>query len=101
MDSLKGQLIEATDLFKKATDALKKKEREIIEYYAVDLTDMAAIVVNSWLLLQDALVSDRKRDLARFYIIENLPRVHAAGDTILAADNTPLLVRDTVLAEEF
>ncbi len=101
MDSLKGQLIEATDLFKKATDALKKKEREIIDYYAVDLTDMATIVVNSWLLLQDALVSERKRVLARFYIIENLPRVHAAGVTILAADNTPLLVRDTVLAEEF
>lgn len=101
LDSLKRQLVEATDLFKKAIDALKKKESDIIDYYAVDLTDMATYVVNSWLLLQDALVSERKRDLARFYIIENLPRVRAAGDTILAADDAPLLARDSILAEEF
>jgi alkylation response protein AidB-like acyl-CoA dehydrogenase len=101
LDSLKRQLVEATDLFKKATDALKKKESDIIDYYAVDLTDMATYVVNSWLLLQDALVSERKRDLARFYIIENLPRVRAAGDSILAADDAPLLARDSILAEEF
>jgi alkylation response protein AidB-like acyl-CoA dehydrogenase len=88
LDSLKEQLIDATDLYKKAIDALKEKDSDIIDYYAVDLTDMAVYVVNSWLLLQDALISERKRDLARLYIIENLPKVHAAGDTILIADDT-------------
>ena len=101
LDSIKGQLIEATDLFKEATDVLKSKESDVIDYYAVDLTDMAAYVVNSWLLLQDALVSDRKRDLARFYITENLPRVRAIGGTILAANDIPLLTRDSVLTDEF
>jgi alkylation response protein AidB-like acyl-CoA dehydrogenase len=101
LDSLKEQLIKATGLYRKAVDALKKKSSDIIDYYAVDLTDMAVYVVNSWLLLQDSLVSERKRDLARLYIIENLPKVHAAGDTILIADDTPLQARNTVLADEF
>jgi alkylation response protein AidB-like acyl-CoA dehydrogenase len=101
LDSLKEQLIDATDLYKKAIDALKEKDSDIIDYYAVDLTDMAVYVVNSWLLLQDALISERKRDLARLYIIENLPKVHAAGDTILIADDTPLQARNTILADEF
>jgi alkylation response protein AidB-like acyl-CoA dehydrogenase len=101
LDSIKGQLIEATDVFKEATDALKSKESDVIDYYAVDLTDMAAYVVNSWLLLHDALISERKRDLARFYITENLPRMRAIGEAILSANDTPLLMRDSVLSEEF
>jgi 3-(methylthio)propanoyl-CoA dehydrogenase len=101
MEDLKKQLIEATDLFKQATDVLKEKERDIIDYYAADLTDMAAYVVNSWLVLQDALQSERKRDLACVYISENLPKVHASGAVILAADDTPLQARDKVLAEDF
>ena len=101
LEGLKKQLIDATDLFKKATDVLKEKERDIIEYYASDLTDMAAYIVNSWLVLQDALQSERKRDLARVYISENLPKVHAAGAVIIAADDTPLQARDTVLAGNF
>jgi hypothetical protein len=100
LEGLKKQLIEATDLFKKATDVLKEKERDMIDYYASDLTDMAAHVVISWLVLQDGLQSDRKRDLAHVYISENLPKVHVAGAVILAADDTPLQARDTVLAEK-
>ncbi len=62
---------------------------------------MAAYVVNSWLLLQDALVSERKRDLASVYINEHLPKVHTASDMILKADDIPLKMRDTVLADKF
>ena len=101
LDGLKAQLIEATDLFQKATDALKTKDQLIIDYYAVDLTDMAAYLVNSWLLLQDALVSERKADLAQVYISEHMPQVHQAGELILTADDSPLKVRDSVLADEF
>lgn len=101
LDTLKSQLIEATELFKKATDALKEKERDIIDYYAVDLAEMAVYIVNSWLVLQDALVSERKSELAQFYFTEYLPKVRAAGDAILAADNMPLLVRDKILSDQF
>jgi alkylation response protein AidB-like acyl-CoA dehydrogenase len=99
--SLKAQLIEATDLFKQTTDALKQKESAVIDYFAVNLTDMAVYVVNSWLLLRDALVSERKIDLARFYIAENLPKARAAGEAIMAADGSLLRLRDSVLTESF
>jgi alkylation response protein AidB-like acyl-CoA dehydrogenase len=99
--SLKAQLIEVTDLFQQTTDALKEKESAVIDYFAVNLTDMAVYVVNSWLLLRDALISERKMDLARFYIAENLPKVHAAGEAIMAADGSLLRLSDSVLAESF
>jgi hypothetical protein len=98
---LKEQLVDATDLLQKVTDVLKEKERDLIDYYAVDLADIAAYVVNSWLLLQDALQSERKGELARIYITEHLPKIHAAGETILAANEKPLMAREKVLAEKF
>jgi len=101
MEPLKTQLTEATELFQQASDALKTQEQEIIDYYASDLTDMAVYIISSWLLLQDALVSKRKADLAQVYIKEHLPKVHQAGELILKADETPLKVRETVLADQF
>jgi alkylation response protein AidB-like acyl-CoA dehydrogenase len=101
LESLKTQLIQATELFQQATDALKAKEQAIIDYYAVDLAEMAVYIVNSWLLLQDARVSQRKADLARVYINEHLPQVRQAGETILKSDPMPLEVRDRVLADAF
>ncbi len=97
----KNQLIQATELFQQATDALKANEQAIVDYYAVDLTEMAVYIVNSWLLLQDALVSQRKADLARVYINEHLPQVRQAGETILKSDPLPLEVCDRVLADGF
>ncbi len=101
LEALKIQLVEANKLFQQATDDLKAKDQEIIDYYAVDLTEMAAYIVNSWLLLQDAQVSERKADLARVYIHEHLPKVQQAGEIIQKADDTHLKVRDTVLADQF
>jgi 3-(methylthio)propanoyl-CoA dehydrogenase len=98
---LKAQLEEATAVFKQATDRLKEYEREIIDYYAADLVDMAVYVVNSWLLLQDARLSERKKSIARVYLAEHLPQVHSASTAINAADATPLQVRETVLATPF
>jgi len=101
LDSLKARLIQANELFQQATDVLKTKQQDIIDYYAVDLTEMAAYIINSWLLLQDALVSQRKADLACVYINEHLPKVHQANETILKSDALPLEVRDTVIADAF
>jgi len=91
------QLVEATTLLRQAGDALKAKEREVIDYYASDLVDMAVYLVNAWLLLMDGRSGPRKVDLARVYVTENLPRIHSAAQAILAADLTPLQARSTVL----
>jgi alkylation response protein AidB-like acyl-CoA dehydrogenase len=101
LDTLKQQLVDATEMFKEATTSLKDNEREVIDYYAADLTDMAVYVLCSWLLLQDARSSERKREMARVYIIEHLPQVHSAYAAIRAADATPLKARTAILAGPF
>ena len=101
LEPLKTQLVQATDFFQQATDELKAKEQVVIDYHAVDLTEMAVYIINSWLLMQDALVSARKSDLARLYISEHLPHVHQAGERILESNQLYLEVRDTVLADSF
>ncbi len=101
LQGIKNQLVETTALFKRATDSLKEQESNVIDYYASDLADMASFVIISWLLMRDARVSERKADIARFYITEHLPKIIAAGDTILNADSTTLKTRETILAKEF
>jgi hypothetical protein len=98
---LKNQMSEATALFKQTTLRLKDNAREVIDYYASDLTDMAVYVINGWLLLQAAQASKRKQEMARVYIGEHLPQVHSASQAIYAADATPLEARETVLARPF
>jgi alkylation response protein AidB-like acyl-CoA dehydrogenase len=98
---LQNQLAQANDLFIRTTDHLKGLDREIIDFYALDLVDMAAYLSCSWLLLQDARQSDRKVDLARAYIAAQLPRIHSASEAILTADATSLEVRESVLADDF
>ena len=101
LDPLKVQVADATELFKQSIDRLKENEREIIDYYASDLVNMGVYLVNCWLLLQDARLSDRKKAIARLYMAEYLPQVYSAGEAIRAANSSPLEVRDTVLASPF
>jgi alkylation response protein AidB-like acyl-CoA dehydrogenase len=94
---LKIHLKEETELFKVATDVLKEKEREVIDYYASDLADMAVILINSWLVLQDGCVSERKRDLARLYINDHLSLVEGARQRIMTSGNVPLPIRSPII----
>jgi hypothetical protein len=100
---LKGQVEEATALFHRCTDHLRECDRDVIDYYASDLTDMAVVVINSWLMLRAARLAPegKKPAMARVYLAEHLPRVQSAGAAIQSADATPLLVRDTILASPF
>ena len=93
----KEQLTAAGEQLHRAAEFLKTQEQPVIDYYAADLVDMAAYLLNAWLLMRDALVSERKAAVARAYIAEHLPKIHMAGETILAADDTPFAVRDAVL----
>jgi hypothetical protein len=80
---------------------MKELDREVIDYYAQDLVEMAARLSCSWLLLQDACLSERKVDLARVFAAAHLPHIHSAAEAILSGDAIPLEVRQTVLATEF
>jgi alkylation response protein AidB-like acyl-CoA dehydrogenase len=98
LEPVKVQLVQATALLRQAGDTLKAKEREVIDYYAADLVDMAAYLVNAWLLLLDGGSGEHKRDLAHVYAAEHLPHIHSAAQAILAADVAPLQARSTVLS---
>ena len=99
---LKSQMNEATALFNRCIDHMKEQDdRAMIDYYAVDLVDTATYVVNGWLMLRDARLAARKRELARVYIAEILPKIRGRVAMLQAVDPAPLQARDIVLAEPF
>jgi alkylation response protein AidB-like acyl-CoA dehydrogenase len=98
---LQAQLVEANALFKQTTDTLKSKGTDVVDYFAADLVNMAAYIVNSWLLLKDARFSERKRDLAQIYLGEHLKDIHVAAQSIQNADTSPLQARETILSAAF
>jgi hypothetical protein len=97
---LKGKLEEATELFNRSIDHMREQDdRALIDYYAVDLVEMAVGVLTGWLALRDAPSAERKRELARVYIGETLPKFRGRMAAIQASDPAPLQARDLVLAE--
>jgi hypothetical protein len=74
-------------------------DRALIDYYASDLSDLAIDVLTSWLVLRDARTGERKRELARVYFGEVMPRVRGRVATLQALEPAPVQVRETVLAE--
>jgi alkylation response protein AidB-like acyl-CoA dehydrogenase len=98
--ALKDQVVAATALFNQAVDRLKgEQERALIDYYAADLADMAIYVINCWLMLRDARLADRKREMARVYIAETLPKIHGKAAVFQAIDPAPVQARELLLAE--
>ena len=99
---LKGRLEEATTLLNRSIDHMREQDdRALIDYYAVDLVEMALGVLTGWLALRDATSAERKRELARVYIGETLPKFRGRMAAIQASDPAPLQARDLVLAESF
>ena len=98
LTGLKGRVDEATALFSRCIDHLKEVEsREIIDYYAADLADLAVAIVSSWLVLRDARELPRKHDLARIFIADQMPRVRGLVEVLRAIDPAPVELKDTVL----
>ncbi len=97
---LKARMQEATALFNRSIDHLKEQEDQaVLDYYAVDLVDVAAYVVNGWLMLRDARLTEQKRELAHVYAAEMLPRLRGRVAALQAVDLAPLRARDLILAD--
>jgi alkylation response protein AidB-like acyl-CoA dehydrogenase len=98
---LKGKLQEATAAFHACVDLLREQpDRDVISYYADDLTEYAIYLVNSWLMLQDAARSESKQEMARFYISEALPKMYTKEAILRAIDPSVLRARELVQAAE-
>jgi alkylation response protein AidB-like acyl-CoA dehydrogenase len=101
LTDLKTKIVEATALFNRSIDHLKEEDkRALIDYYASDLVDVAVYVINAWLILQAATESEQKRELARFYIGETMPKIRGKVAVLQAIDPTPIEAKDIILAEE-
>jgi alkylation response protein AidB-like acyl-CoA dehydrogenase len=97
---LRNHVEEATVLLNRSIDHMKEQDdRALVDYYAADLADMAIYVLTSWLALQDARSTERKRELARVYISETLPKFRGRMVALQASDPAPLQARDLILAE--
>ncbi len=95
----KAILSELTVLLGQATDALKATtERERVDYYAVDLVEMAVLVTSGWLVLRDTNVEERKKAVARAYVASLAPRVRAGHEIVTMADPVPLAALPVLLA---
>jgi alkylation response protein AidB-like acyl-CoA dehydrogenase len=100
LNGYRAQVEEATILLNRSIDHLKEQDRgQLLDYYAVDLADLGVCVLTSWLMLRDARSSDRKKELARVYISEAMPKVRSRVATLQALEPLPLQARDTILAE--
>jgi alkylation response protein AidB-like acyl-CoA dehydrogenase len=99
MAAEKATLVELTGLLGRAIDGLKAvPERERVDYYAVDLVEMAVQVVNGWLLLRDTIVAEHKKPVARACVASAASKVRAAAEVVLAANPVPLEAMPVLLA---
>jgi alkylation response protein AidB-like acyl-CoA dehydrogenase len=95
---LKSRVQEATVLLNRSIDHMREQDdRALIDYYAPDLADMAVHVLTSWLALRDAQSAKRKRELARVYISETLPKFSGRMAMIQAIDPAPIQAREAIL----
>ena len=105
---LKARVDQTTALFQRAIDHMKEQDdRALVDYYALDLADMAVTVLTAWLALREASPHEagsangrpaaRKRELARVYLADALPRFQASLTRVQASDPAPLEARDIVL----
>jgi alkylation response protein AidB-like acyl-CoA dehydrogenase len=91
MAAEKATLVDLTGLLGRAIDGLKAvPERERVDYYAVDLVEMAVQLVSGWLLLRDTSVAEHKKAVARAYVAAAAPKVRAAAEVVLASNPVPL-----------
>ena len=91
MATERALLCDLTERFDAAVGALGGlPERDRVEYYAVDLVEMAIGIVGGWLLLRDTNVAENKKPVARAYVASLVPKVRSAAEVVLASDRVPL-----------
>ena len=100
MAAEKAILVELTELAsaRPSTRSRPLPERERVDYYAVDLVEMAVQVVNGWLVLRDTTVAEHKKPVARAYVASAASKVRAAAEVVLAANPVPLEAIPVLLA---
>ncbi len=91
MATEKTLLADLTALFGEAVGRLKAlPDRDRVDYYAVDLVEMAIGIVSGWLVLRDTNVAEHKKPVARTYVASLAPKVRAGAEVVLTSSPVPL-----------
>jgi hypothetical protein len=91
-------LCDLTRQFDAAVGVLKDlPERDRVEYYAVDLVELAIGIVGGWLLLRDTNVAEQKKPVARACVASLVPRARSAAEVVMASNRVPLEAIETLL----
>ena len=91
MATEKALLADLTALFGEAVGRLKAlPDRDRVDYYAVDLVEMAIGIVSGWLVLRDTNVAEHKKPVARTYVASLAPKVRAGAEVVLTSSPVPL-----------
>ena len=99
MAAEKATLVELTDVYQAAVDALKAQpDRAKVDYYACDLVDQAVWLTCSWLLLRDTNTLESKKSIARSYVASIAPRLRAAAGIVAESNAIPLDAITALLA---
>ena len=80
-----------------AVDAVKKGGADYLDLSARRLVDVAIDILIGYLLLEQALRSDRKRVLAQRFILHALPRAKAKIDAVMSQERSPLDAYDALI----
>ena len=91
MATERALMCDLTERFDEAVGALKGlPERDRVDYYAVDLVEMAIGIVGGWLVLRDTNVAEGKKPVARAYVAALVPKVRSAAEVVMASNPVPL-----------
>ncbi len=98
LKSLSDKMKKAYSKFQTAANYLKeKKNPEYTEFYARKMVDITIDVYISYLLLNEAKVSEHKKLLAEKFINERLPRISMNEEYIISGDESTIKNRDELL----
>lgn len=107
----KNDFSKVNELFNKAKniekildDTIKfvkeKNNKDFLEYHARRLVEIATFTFISFLLLKDSMISDRKNDIAIYFIDKALKEVEYRAKLIYEDNNLIFVKRDFILEEK-
>ncbi len=90
LEDLKQQLIEARARVDQAIGFVKQKSASYLDLAGRRLVDVAIAVIVGHLLLGHAAANQRKRQVARRFIVQRIPEIKMNCEQILLGDTAPL-----------
>lgn len=97
-EALKKKVEEMTIFLEKAVTYVKQKEsKDYQDYHSQRLVNMAINTVISYLMLKDASRSDRKKDVAKYFIEYALPEVKMWSNIVTSDIDSMIKNKDNLL----